>query len=419
MKGKKQLKKITSLLLSLVLSISMIFNGFDNFNVYAASNYGVAVGVRVPTTSFQTFTNPRDNSTPSELAVYLDVTIEKEGVTGGYVDIPLNYQTPSSYSNPGTGDFFIYNQTKTESSFGSYVDSSSIENIDGVDVLRIKLKDNLMQGNQTLVLYFDFNSDYDSKVAFSEVLWQVSAVAYANDETDTTQVSSTATSVTVKSSVSDALNAFAGGVSHPTHQWATTDGNITESLSWWYERSYENLIDDSDNSYLYFDLPTGSTFVSGAYFAKTSTYIDTSSGVSYDRYTRSVTNTSGWGSLNSGGITGNKFNSISLVFTPPTGYVSGDTFTIKSGISLDLINAGTVTKEVSSTFTVIEEKEWDFYSGETSLYQGTGNGSAYVKAGDGTIDNYAIDLTTGANNAYVQLGWITWNVPCHLETKEK
>lgn len=409
-KDFKKIKKTSALFLVLAILTGALIPSLNiDIGAVNSSDYGVAVSARASTTSYQTFTNPRNSTSPGEFMVYLDVTIEEEGVTGGYIDVPLTYQTPSTYTDPGVGDFFIYNQSKTEAAFGNYVDSSSIENIDGVDVIRIYLNDNLMQGSQTLVLYFNFNTAYNGKVAFGETLWNINATSYANDDSDVIQKSDEATMITVKSSGSNSLTVGATNLSHPSGEWA--EGTINQRLSWTYQQSYENLMNDSGTNYLYFDVPKGSTVTNASSnsFVYNSTYTDSGTGVEYDRYIKTVTSTIGWNSLNFNGNTGYKFLQIDFSIIVPTGYVTGDSFTIKRGINLDLINTGVVTKESSVIYNVVDEKDWDFYA-PTALGHSTGDTLIYthVDVGDGMTDHYAV-ATSGKAQTYVSLGWTAYN----------
>lgn len=349
---------------------------------------------------FRTYTDQKKGAnTPIEsLTVGLSINMTKMNITGGTIEIPLDYApTPgvAPYEHFTMGDDFF--------SYAGYTDDSgivdSISTTDKPGYLVITLKGDKPSGSYGVNLTFDFNTDYDGKVPGDTKLWEVAPVTYIDGTPTHTSATSTVTASTTF------------GVSHATEMFSPSDGIYNDGTATWRIRYhvtgyYQNVFDAGHQNYFYVDVPDGSVLNSeaGLYFNSIPATASPDK-TGYTRYYRYVDDINGPGNTNTnynywwyGGDPYDSFQQLDAGFTPATTITDGEGFSIYYGSVIKRVNGGVEKTRGSLDYIKQDKEDWAI---STSIIHATTAGQYSVVLNEqGNYQNSKYNVLAGHRNSY-------------------
>ena len=391
----------------------------------AASDDIPSISVSATPQDFQTFEDPAyPGLQPTDLTVSVTVQISESYTTGGRIELPLDYiptlaKYPSfSYGTDGLGALepFFTLVTPAPPAPGSVVSGFDTTN---PNLLVINLKNSsepgFSAGSETIVLHFEFNTNWNQKIPKGMEFWSVSPVAYVG-----AAEAAAATAVSVSARTSAPAMTFVPTALTPANPDYYMGGEVQTRIYYIDPYYYENLFDDRSTvtNILYLDVPTNTVLSANAtdYYTGAPVIGPATGGIAgdvpagYTRYWREVHDYYGgplrddlgvsaleWTSGDWGQWHYNNYYTVRHYLNPITNnipdiYSNGDTFTITFGALYTRKNDIQKNDTSVITYTKVDDIPWDL---AIRAYTNTGySGNPYSVCGIEN-GNTAADFTRG------------------------
>ncbi|MDR2355847.1 MAG: hypothetical protein LBE16_06595, partial [Clostridiales Family XIII bacterium] len=326
------------------------------------------LSVSVSHENYQTWTELTNNTPSPELTVTLAVTLSESYVSGGAIDLPLNF-TPTlaayptfTYGTDGDGALEPFFKIKDPEP-NEMVKKYDLTTTPGVLSVKLKDKDDpgFKAGLSTIPLRFAFNTDWESKIPGDTVLWRIAPTAYVRGAK-----AIDATPQIVKGA---ATNVLEGSITRldPAPNTPYMSGPITIRLRANNNSYYETHLDPTYQNRLYLEVPTG--------FVLSDTYknyfADAGNPVSAngrDRYYRTLdpnpddANHVDWNAWHYNGLAATVFEQLDGTITPLS-MANGANFVFYFGADYKQINGAVKSASFSATYKKTERPVWALFTG--------------------------------------------------------
>ena len=320
-------------------------------------------------TSYATYTNPATSLAPAPLRVSLTVDIKQGGTTGMYIEIPHNFDPPSSFefkpfAAPAPEEqFFTFDEMSSTAGTGY---AALVDSLDTSDPskLRINLKDGLPTGQATLNLYYDFNMNYDAIVPAGTVVGKIEAKVF--EGTGTLVYADNALEIKTPTN-NTGSRMFVGYMNRnvpTTDEYAS--GEVVVGLNWSNRNPLQAKIDPTYESIIYLDVPDGWTIST----ISATTYLNQSVAIAGGtRYYRivggpTVTDESAqWNRWDYNGVIGDCMTVMGVSLLPPTSLAIEDEFEFAMGLKYKKVNGQVIEDERILAYTKVAEKAWEMSMG--------------------------------------------------------
>ena len=389
---KEHTTKISSLskVLLVILLVSAFFMTLVVPTKVHAAGQSIEVELDSDYKNYQTFTNQITGTPPPKMSVKVSVNVDGDGsvVDGGKIIIPLDYApldntkyanfnyTPNY--NPARDsaqieDFFTYDAATTDAELINVNVTDFVDDISVVGSnLEITLKDGLTDGLREFYLYFDFNTDYSSKIPTATTLWEVKADTYIGSTLSTPVTSINITSGAVQDGVSVEHNLMSPTATESGYV-KYDSGDITIRLRYRNTYDTQTIIDMSTDVYLYVDVPSSVTL--GSHTAVFTVIPGAGTPApGYTRYAYKLTSATNWTHYHYSGNLDSTFTYYDVAFQIPTLSV-GDEIEITSGIIIKKINGEVQNVEKTTIYKKVVVLPWSL---ELSHVHSTGSSATGV-----------------------------------------
>jgi len=296
---------------------------------------------------------------PEPINVQIGVTLHDSYVTGGRIELPLNFLSPATFDAAYQSQpFFIPRDNYT---FPSEVTAWHIQPGASYDTLMLDLADGTGSSIVfNLTIPFDFNEDFSAKVPANTTMWNIQASVYIGSDLAQTSASTL---------VGGSSSAFSihGELNIPRQGSAYTGGNIIINHTFSHTNIFMSTLDYTHQNRYFIDVPQGTVLLGALATWFTESEPITISGQPYTRHYRLVTDvpSDSWGNI--GSLTHSTNLSNSTITPPET--VPGDTFVVRRGFQIRFVNHPPQTFVQPISYTRIAPR---FELGFNALHQNGG-----------------------------------------------
>ena len=324
-----------------------------NENIISAANSQIeSLIVSVtPNNYIQTYFDPTINLYPGELSVQIGIVLHDSYVSGGRIELPLDFLSPTTFDVGYQGLPFFVARNDYDFSTEPMVAGWRIETSPSYDTLIIDLVDGA-GSSQTfnLVIPFDFNPFFLSKVPANTIMWDIQASVYIDSD-----LAQTGTFTLVGGGSSNF--GVGGELNIPNNPNFFAGGNVVINHNFSHNNSFRSTYDHSFPNRYFIDVPVGTVLIGAlATWFNQSEPIDIN-GVPYTRHYRVITDvlSDSWVSVWATHRTAHFMNAS---ITPPA-TAPGDQFRVRRGFEVRMVNHPPTLITQTFTYTRIDRPLFD------------------------------------------------------------